>query len=343
MTKSTAILLTLCAAITASVPAVLTAQAGRGQPAPPCVAGAGFICGVDGPEDLVAVPGGVWVIVSSYSQKGGLQLIRIADRTTTVGYPSASSSERFDQKTYAACPSVPDEAMKGKFLTHGLSLLPGANGVHKLFVVIHGPRESIEVFEVDARKGTPTFTWIGCTVAPSTVGINSVRGLPDGGVVLTNFNPPGGNMKAMQSGERNGELWEWHPAGTWEKVPGSESSGANGLELSNDGRWIYVGEMGTQSFYRLAKGQSPPARMAVPLGFRVDNLRWASDGTLLAAGAAAGASVVAKVDPQTLSVRELYRQPNPPGFGGASVALEVGKELWIGSFRGDRIVTAPAP
>ena len=31
----------------------------------------------------------------------------------------------------------------------------------------------------------------------------------------------------------------------------------------------------------LSRGEKTPAREEVPLGFRVDNIRWAADGTLL--------------------------------------------------------------
>jgi hypothetical protein len=43
------------------------------------------------------------------------------------------------------------------------------------------------------------------------------------------------------------------------------------------------------------------------------------------------------IDPETLAVETIYSQADMPGFGGGTVALEVGDELWIGSFRGDRI------
>jgi hypothetical protein len=36
----------------------------------------------------------------------------------------------------------------------------------------------------------------------------------------------------MAAGEKNGELWEWHPRIGWTIVPGSEASGANGIEIS---------------------------------------------------------------------------------------------------------------
>ena len=180
-------------------------------------------------------PASQWVVASSFGGSGGLYLIRASDRMSTLAYPGATPRERLDAKTYATCPGPPDAAAKAKFLTHGLSIQAGNNSVHRLFVVVHGSRESVEVFEVDARSATPTFTWIGCAVAPDPVGLNSVRGLPDGGFVATNFLARGidaASREKMMAGEKNGELWEWHTGTGWQKIPGSEAAGANGLEIS---------------------------------------------------------------------------------------------------------------
>jgi hypothetical protein len=49
-----------------------------------------------------------------------------------------------------------------------------------------------------------------------------------------------------------------------------------------------------------------------------------------------------KIHPETLAVRELIRRPNDQAFGDGTVAVEVGKEIWVGSFRGDRIAIFPA-
>jgi sugar lactone lactonase YvrE len=218
--------------------------------------------------------------------------------------------------------------------------------VHKLFVVAHGARESIEIFEVDTRTAPPAATWLGCVVAPDPLGLNSVRGLPDGGFVTTNFLPRGGTREATQrmlAGERNGELWEWHTGTGWVEVPGSEAAGANGLELAPDGRTIYVAAWGSQSFYRLTRGTPEPKRDEIPLGFRVDNIHWARDGTLLAAGQAAQGSKAVKIDPATLAVRDVLAMPDTPEFSAGTAVVEVGDSLWIGSFRGNRIVIVPAP
>jgi sugar lactone lactonase YvrE len=308
-----------------------------------------FVCGQNGPEDLVVLPGAQWVIASSFGGNGGIYVIRASDRTSTLAYPATTARDRFDSKTYSTCPGPPDAAAKAKFLTHGLSLQPVNNTTSRLFVVVHGSRESVEVFDVDSRSAIPTLTWIGCAVAPNPVGLNSVRGLPDGGFFATNFLARGIDTAArdkMMAGDKNGELWEWHTASGWEKVPGSEAAGANGLEISPDGKWFYVAAWGSQSFFRLTRGQTPPKRDEVPLGFRVDNIRWAADGSLLAAGQGgtpeAPTSNIVKINPQTLAVRDVVREPLTPAFGAGTVAVEVGKQIWVGSFRGDRIAIFPA-
>jgi hypothetical protein len=308
-----------------------------------------FVCGVEAPEDLVALPGGQWVIASSYAGRGGLYVIRASDKARTLAYPGNTPRERPDTSSYAACPGPPDAEAKAKFLTHGLSLQPGTGALFRLYVVAHGSRESVEVFEVDPRPATPTLTWIGCAVAPDPIGLNSVRGLPDGGFVATNFLARGideVSRQKMIEGARNGELWEWHAATGWQKLAGSEASGANGLEISRDGQWLYVAAWGSQSFFRLSR-TLPARREEIPLGFRVDNIRWAADGSLLAAGQSGTASAletrIVKINPETLAVREIIKRLDTPVHSAGTVAVEVGRQIWVGSYRGDRIAIFTAP
>ena len=49
-----------------------------------------------------------------------------------------------------------------------------------------------------------------------------------------------------------------------------------------------------------------------------------------------GFSIVA-IDPDTMETEELYANQGPP-MGGGTVGLVIGKELFIGSFAGDRIL-----
>jgi hypothetical protein len=282
-------------------------------------------------------------VASAYSGTGGVALIRVSDHATHTGYPAATAKNRLDEKTYPTCPGPPNT---DQFLTHGVYVQPGGGPIYELFVVGHGAREAIEVFEVDTAPRMPVVTWIGCVVAPDPIGLNSVRGLPDGGFITTNFLPRGGTQAAtqkMMAGETNGEIWEWHTATGWVKVPSSEAAGANGVELSADGKTLYIAAWGSQSFVRLSRGQTPPQRDEIPLGFRVDNLHWAADGSLYAVGQNGQSWKAVKIDPKTLAVREVVNRPDTKEFGAGTAVLEVGKDLWVGSYRGNRIAIIPAP
>jgi hypothetical protein len=327
----------------------VAAQPPPAPPQPPCnPSNPQWVCGQQTPEDLVALPGGQWVFSSNYTGTGGINMIKASDRSSAVVYPSALVKEQLDKKTYPECPGP---APAGRLTTHGLYLQSG-NGaaVLQLMAVGHGARESIEVFQVDTRPATPSLTWVGCVIAPETVGLNSVRGLADGGFITTNWLPRGGDQGAMQkmmTGEKNGELWEWHTASGWQKVPGSEAAGANGIELSDDGKTIYMAAWGSQSFIRLSRGVTPVKRDELPLGFRIDNIHFARDGTLIGAGQitdpGARTSKAVKIDPTTLEVREILSRPDDATFVGSTTVIEVGKDLWVGSYRGDRIAIVPAP
>lgn len=326
-----------------------------------------FVCGQAGPEDLVAVPGTPFLIASAYGPDGGIHLVDTKAASSTRIFPSAAARERPDAKTYASCPGPLQGTDRERFRTHGLALKRGSGTLHTLYVVHHGTRESVEVFELDVRPNPPAITWIGCAVAPDPIGLNAVVPLPDGGFAATNFQPRapaggrgGGFPAEMLAGQRNGEVWEWHTAAGWTKVPGSESAAANGLEISADGRWYYVAQWGNRAFMRLSRGQTPVRRDEIPLGFRVDNVRWAPDGTLVVAGqggpdsaifgrgrgtpspdAGVATSTIGKVDPQTLTYRELIDYPTSPAVSFATVAVQIGNEFWVGSAFGDRIARYP--
>ena len=314
-----------------------------------------FICGVVSPEDLVAVPQSDWVIVSGYSG-GAVHLVNTRSYSPTQVFPASSPRERLDKAMYASCPGPIDPAEKEKFSAHGLAVAQGPARVHTVYMVHHGFRESIEVFEVDTRPQTPTFTWVGCVVAPATVGLNSVTPLPEGGFAATNFNRRGAPPPAGDS-TNTGEVWEWHPQNGWKVVPGSESHGPNGIEASRDGKWLYVNLWPARKVMRLSRGQTPVVKDFVDVSFQPDNIRWQADGTLLAAGHGGpsearirecirkvcpdAASVVARIDPQTWKAQEVIRYPANDRFFSSTAALQVGNEIWIGTITGDRIARYP--
>jgi hypothetical protein len=96
----------------------------------------------------------------------------------------------------------------------------------------------------------------------------------------------------------------------------------------------------------LSRGVTPVVRDEVPLGFRVDNIHWARDGSLVAVGQGTGVDAqhwfVVKIDPQTLAVREVLSRADTDGFNAGTAAAEIGNGWWVGSFRGDRVAILPA-
>jgi hypothetical protein len=319
-----------------------------------------YICGMIAPEDLVPVPRSPWVVASGYTAGGAIHLIDTRNHSTTLAFPTASPLLRHDRKTYADCPGPLDPNEKEKFSAHGLNIRAGTGTVHTLYVVHHGFRESVEVFEIDAKANPPSLTWVGCAVPPPTVNMNSVSPVPDGGIVVTNIsrrNPPG--TPAPRPGSSTGELWEWHPSDGWKMVPESEAILPNGIEVSKDGKWYYVNLWGAAKVMRMSRGQTPVKKDIVDLDFNPDNIRWQADGSLYTAGQGAstpqrigeclrkfcadGTTNVARIDPQTLKVQSIIRDTNKENFISSTVALRVGNEIWLGTSHSDRVARYPAP
>lgn len=340
--------------------AFVVGSAGPGAAGCDPVGSVQFVCGPVGPEDLVPVPGSDWIIASGRN----IYLVNTRDKSTTVLFPTEPPQQRQDTKTYSACPGLANPPEKGTFTAHGLNLRPGKNGQHTLYVVHHGDRESIEVFELDARGRTPTLTWIGCAIAPESVGENSVAVLPDGGFAVTNFQArgdPNGRAKLL-AGENTGNVWEWHPGAGWQVVPGSDMPGPNGIEASKDGKWLYIAGWANKTFVRLSRGQTPVKKNVIQTPFHVDNLRWQADGSLLAAGQGGSTEAVlrdclgpekkcsevstnvAKIHPDTLKFQQIIHWPSNEVFRAGTSALQVGKEIWVGGVGGaERIARFPAP
>jgi sugar lactone lactonase YvrE len=313
-----------------------------------------FLCAVVSPEDFAVVPGTDWILTSgNRAGQGAIRVLNVRDQTITTLYPTQTPKVRPDARTYPGCPGPLDPAdpvEKKQFAAHGLYLKPGPTTTHTLLVVHHGSRESIEVFEVDAAGRPPTLTWVGCVVAPPTGRFNAVVALPDGGMAATNVPATPGRQGGAASGSSMGAVWEWHAGAGWKAVAGSEADRINGLEISKDGKWYYIAAWGDQAFVRLPRGQSPAKRDVLPMPFRIDNLRLMPDGSILSAGHGGTALCscptetwhIGRIDPDAMRVQELVRQPYVEGFGAATVAVQVGETIWIGTNRGDRIGRFPA-
>ena len=102
----------------------LSAQPPAAPARPPCSPNdSNFVCtGTQtGPEDLVAISNGKWVIASAMSGSGGLAAVSSNDHRVTKIYPAANAKQARDDRLYKDCPGPPNPE---KFTTHGLWLFP---------------------------------------------------------------------------------------------------------------------------------------------------------------------------------------------------------------------------
>ena len=232
-----------------------------------------FVCGTTNPEDLYRVPDAPWVIASGrYSDtEGPLYAVNIRDHGVREIFPAGALPPQHDSVTYRACPGP-----NSVFQPHGLTLREGSGGVHTLYVVGHGAREAIEVFELNA-SGVRSGHDNGSVVSLSPEGTRRINSITDPARWLL-LEPPTSILWA------GGEVWEWHPTTGWIEVPGSQMRGPNGLVSSDDGQWFYVGGWSDRALVRLSRGQSPVRVDPIPVGFNVDNVRWGPDGKVIVAG-----------------------------------------------------------
>lgn len=320
-------------------------------------AGLEFVCGLQNPEDLVLVPGTNYIIASSMADGAGLVLVDTDEATWSVLYPGERPRAAHDPM-YPGCTEPPDPA---RFNAHGLHLRPGSGGRSTLYAVMHGERESIEVFDVDSTGERPAVTWKGCVTLPDGLAANSVASLPDGSLVATVLILPGRTFADSVAMRPTGVVLEWSPGDSgFTRIEGTELPGNNGIEVSPDGKEIYVVSSGFQTV--VAFSNTNPARQlrtTAPLPFTPDNLHFDGTGRLLTAGmkndvpecggkpgpqhdlerlatCPRGTYGIA-IDPATMEYEVIVDTPATPAFSNATMVLTHDGRFWLGTFRGDRI------
>lgn len=323
--------------------------------------GASFICGVTNVEDFAPIPHTRWIIGSSLvppNMQGTLYLFDNGIRTAKPVDPSAITVKQ-DDRLYNECPGAPDFRLFGP---HGLDLTRGYGSHPTLYVVNHGGREAIEVFTVDLTKETPKFTWTGCVLAPPGFWPDAVASLPDGGILVTSLWDPTDpdRVKKLTEGQPVGGVSEWRPKKGWTPLPGAEGlSGPNGIVASPDGKQVYVAAWSGKELVRISRGAGKPKVDRVPTEILTDNIRWSADDKRLLVGgqdatvkqvlecfesAAVNCPIPTRLyaaDPATLKLTTLVKSGVFGVFGAGTGAIQVGKDLWISSFRSDRIAIVP--
>ena len=314
-----------------------------------------ILCGTRSPEDLELTPDGKYLIVSQFvNGRGGgggagLVLFDLAKKTYS---PISITAEPRKDWGDAACPGPVGD----KMIPHGISLGKRTGGTMQLYVVNHGGRQSIEMFELKQAAGNWTLVWHGCAVTMAE--FNDVAVMPDGGFIATHptsLMMPGGtqgNNADLMSGKPSGEVARWTPGKGETELPGTREGYPNGVLVSADGRTMYFNAWTAKEVhkYDLKEGKETGV---VKLDFMPDNITWTRDRKMLAAGVKGargdcptGSGTpcsqqfgVAEIDPAKMEAKTVFdSQGKGALISGVSVALQVGDAIYIGAFQGDRLV-----
>ena len=320
-----------------------------------------FVCGPVNAEDLVLAPGTDWIISSGMSAGGGFYLVD----ATNGDWSALEFTSRHDTAAYPNCPSSPSPE---ELETHGLNIRAISDDASMLYVVGHGAREAIEVFEVDTAGARPELTWIGCVLMPEGLEANSVASFADGSLVATVLFMPGTTFAdAVVEKQPTGAVYKWSEGEDgMTLLVGSELPANNGIEVSADGSRIYVASSGYQTI--VAFSNTNPVRFlgaTRQLPITPDNVHMGPDGMLLTAGmkndvpecggapgpehdidilaACPRGTIAIEIDPETMEERTLVETPAVDAFSNATMVLTKDGEYWVGTFSGNRIAHGAIP
>lgn len=326
--------------------------------------GVELICGLTNPEDMALLPDGAHVIFGEFGgmlgeHSGAITIANVETNAVTRLFPlegerPTKTAGWGDDK----CPGPPPAA---SFAAHGIDLAYRADGTLALLVVNHGGREAVEFFEV-TQGDQPSVAWRGCAVAAQGKNFNDVVWHPDGNsFYVTNMMELSeggsqlmGNIKALL-GIDTGEVLHWSAPTGYAAVPGTAGPMPNGIEISAAGDALYINTYGAGEIRKVSLADGALLGSYPVTG--PDNVTWSQDGRLLVAGHPDALAVAAclnatqghcpaafeivSVAPDMSEGYVLYAGEGAP-FGGATVALDVADELWLGTFSGDRIARVKA-
>jgi hypothetical protein len=317
-----------------------------------------FVCGLVNAEDLVLVPGTDWIVASGMAAGVGFYLIDSASGE----FSPLEAGARHDDSMYPRCAEPPPPP---EFESHGLHIRAAGQGRATLHVVGHGAREAIEVFDVDTRGARPTLTWKGCVPMPDGLAANSVAALADGSIFATVLFLGGTTFADSVAMRPTGAVFGWSRGDSgFMLIEGTELPANNGIEVSVDGSEIYVASSGFQTI--VAFSNTNPARQlrtTEQLPITPDNIHMDADGRLLTAGmkndvpecggppgpehsieilaSCPRGTIAIAVDPATMEHRILFETPAFDAFSNATMVLPAGGRLWVGTFSGNRVLSAP--
>ncbi len=334
----------------AVVGCLVLAGCGQAVQLPTCVAGADVICDIVKPEDIEAIPNSRWLLVSELGngadKPGRIVLVDpdTKEKRTLIEGPQQVAEGAAEQ----TCGAPPE-----KLTPRGFHLSTRDDGSLRL-LVISGTR--VERFHIKVDGDEFTSAWINCVSIAPEISANDVAALDDDGIVVSHmFAPPRTAMMdwKFMLGMNTGAVYAWRKDGGWTRIPNSDVSFGNGIQVDPKTGRIYVASMYAQRIVALDKDGAN--RQETPrLPIQNDNISWSSDGKLIGVGHSGfpvrgtarcrelgGAPcgfpfTVVQIDPKTLAFETLFEN-KVPTIPGASVALRRGNALYLGTAFGDRI------
>jgi hypothetical protein len=310
------------------------------------------IIGPQNAEDILPLGDTNWLVTSGMNGQtsrsninGHIYLVNRKDKTFEEFFPGKNPIFDHDKKMFGECPRPinPDN-----FSSHGLAIKEQSAGQYRLYMTSHGEREAIEVFDINTGNTKPAISWVGCVPLSKDIMANSVAILSDGGFLTTRFHDPTipNSMMGIMQGKLTGGVHEWHPGGRVKAIAGTELSGANGIAVSPDDKYVYVAAFGSREIVRFDRTKNPVILERFKIDIMPDNIHWGDDGLLYTAGnnstRGTGWSIFS-INPGTMEIKRVTGVDQNAIMQNASSAVPVDNEIWVGTFSGDRIgyITRP--
>lgn len=340
---------------------ILLAGMAQADQVPTCEPGAGYepVCGIAPPEDMELSSDGTQLFMSVTPGLAGQHQPRLRVMDVASGQVSDMEVSHAAQEGWGETGCAAPEQGIG---AHGIHLSQRSDGRQQLLVVNHAGREAIEFVELLPSDQGWQAIWRGCVENSGQGKFNDVAATPDGGFVATvmfvseTMAPPL-PLEQLLDGRDTGYLMHWSADQSLRKLPGSDAPFPNGVQVSPDGNSAWFAAWTANQLWRYDL-QAGAVDAKVDSGYMVDNLNWAQDGRLLGAGVPdSGAFArcfqehvehcpmgvrVSALDTATQE-HELLFSSEPGVMSGASVATQVGDELYVGTFTGDRLLRVALP
>jgi hypothetical protein len=323
------------------------------------------VCGLQNPEDVVALPGTGWLLASELvrpgNPPGSIVAFRLdGTKAATVVGPHVPVERLIDPILEPNAKICPGPLPPDGLAPHGMDLVDEGKTPWLLLVVNHGAREAVEIYDVTPTNRAPTLRWLGCIPLPDGYAANDVAALEDGELVVSATRSSGlayaFTMLRFALGLSVGDVLDWTPDDGWRHVDGSRVGMPNGVAVRGDDR-LFVADWSGSRLVRVDRATG--RRSVVALPHHPDNLSWTTEGKLLVAGQVGSTRIalgcvdaavrncgqgwsVLEVDPDSLAV-SLLVEGDGREFGAASSALLSEGTLILGTWAGDRVLRLPVP